>query len=410
MKKIYLLSALAIFAASCSDNKNENLPSLESKTYSGLSELNLTYNGSPMVGKEATFQGGATSSLLFDSKVDLSAFSETLKGLPAIPGPGILPGSPTLELTLPLQANGDKYSFAGSGETDYVTYGFAGDITGSKLNFALRNVKLKDLSLAGGVWKPAPISSGSQPSSPFHIVWETSQPGLLEFFDGEMEDLLKLLVNLPIIPVYHNTAYMTPAQVVSSGLQTICFNPDGNLVVTYLQSANGAAQFAQAPLCMLQYLPVTERMLKLYVNPTDLISQIIINNTNKPDIPANPFGAPARRNTRGNGGESLPLSPEQLSAILQQVAPMLSEGIPMKYSRTDTSFDLYIPSEVLIPLVKNIVVPLLADPQIQALITEKLESNESLKPHMTIIKGLMFALPLILDTTTKAEIGLSFVK
>ena len=82
----------------------------------------------------------------------------------------------------------------------------------------------------------------------------------------------------------------------------------------------------------------------------------------------------------------------------------------MAYTETADKIDLFIPSEVLLPLVKDVVAPLLADPVVQAMIIEKLEGSASLQPYLPIVKGMLVALPLILETTTRAEIGFSFVK
>lgn len=410
MKHLYLIPALCVMAAGCSDSNDEKLPELSEKTYSGLTELGINYDGAPMVGKTLTVTpSGSEASFTFDSEVDLSALSDALKVLPPVAGPGVMPGSPVLTIPVSLKPDGGQYSFSGTGSTDFATYVYSGTLTDGKVQMDFSNVKLKDTRLAGKVWKPAPInSSATDYSSPLHIVWETSQPGLLENFDGSIQDALRLVANLPFIPAYGGTAYMSPAQVIANGLKTICFNADGNLVVTYLQSANGAAQFAQAPLCMIQYLPLTESMMKLFINPTDLMSVIVMNNTNKPDIPEHPFGSPGHRLSRADNNASLPA--DKVIAIMQKVAPMLSEGFPMAYTETADKFDLFIPSEVLLPLVKDVVAPLLADPVVQAMIIEKLEGSASLQPYLPIVKGMLVALPLILETTTRAEIGFSFVK
>lgn len=407
MKKLYLLPLATLIFTACDKSDGENLPVLTDKTYEGLTELNLMYDKAPMVGKSATLTDDV---LTFDSKVDLGSLSDALKAIPPIPGPGALPGSPAVSIKLNFAPNEDKYSFAGSGETDYVTYSYLGNITEDKLNFNFYNVKLKDAHMANHVWKPAPADAATG-VSPFHIVWETSQPGLLEYFDGSIEDALKLIVTLPMIPAYSNTAYMSPTQAINNGLQALSFNSNGNLVVTYLQSANGAAQFAQAPLCMLQYINLGNGYAKLCVNPTDLVSLIIINNTNKPDIPEHPFGKSMTRSGESGGLADILalLSPEEMQQILAVVSPMLSQGFPVQYTLNGNKLDIFMPTEILVPMIKNFIAPMLAKPEVQEMIAAKLEQSAALKPYLPIIKAFMIALPLIMETTTKAEIGLSLV-
>lgn len=406
MKKLYLIPLLALIVASCSDKGNEDLPVLTDKTYEGLTELNLIYNNSRMVGKSATL---SDNMIIFDSKVDFGSYSDAFKGMPAIPGSGILPGTPALSIKLDLVPNKDKYSAAGSGETDFVTYSYLGSLTENIADFNFYNVKLKDTSLAGRVYKPvtANIATGA---SPFHIVWETSQPGLLEYFDGSIEDALKLLATLPIIPAYRNTAYMSLSQVISSGLTSLSFNEDGNLVVSYLQSANGAAQYAQAPLCMLQYVPIGNSLAKIFVNPTDLVSLIIMNNTNKPEIPEHPFG----RSDMGADSSAGTLetilgllSEQEKEQIFTSFASLLSGGFIMQYSLTADGMELFIPTEILVPLIKDVVAPMLAKPEVQQMLVAKIESVAALQPYAPLIKGMLLALPLIMETTTKAELGFS---
>ena len=134
-----------------------------------------------------------------------------------------------------------------------------------------------------------------------------------------------------------------------------------------------------------------------------------MNNTNKPDIPSNPFGKSASRAdadiSEGNLLELL--TPEELELILAKAAPMLSQGIPMQYSLNSKSLEIYLPTEILLPLVKDVIAPLLAKPEVQEMIIARVENVASLKPYLPLVKGMLLALPLILETTTKAEIGFS---
>lgn len=406
-KLIYSLGMLLSMAAVSCDNDNEPAISpIADKTYTGLSALELEYNGQPMVGKTVDYkQNGLSATLNFHSAVSLSSLSPELAELPDFPGPGVLPGSPNLELPVSLKPDGDEYEFSGTGETDYVTYSYSGDVKADKLDFEFKNVRLKNQRLANTVWKPAPLSAAADgtgySSMPFHIVWETDQPGLLAGFDYSVQDAVTLLLTLPIIPAYNNTAYMSLSQALASGVRAIAFNPDGNAVVTYLKTANGAAEFSQAPLCMLQYLPLSDSMLKLYVNPTDLTGVILtnINNSQKPNIPEHPFGAPATR-----------ASIQEITGMLSALLPMVSEGFPMQYNLSESSLQVYFNSETLIPLLKGVIIPLLADPIIQQSILERLQENPSLQPYKPVIEAFLIATPLILESTTKVELGVNLIK
>lgn len=429
--KTYLPLSLCLLAGmlllpACSDDEPAISP-LPEKTYTGNAALKLEYNAAPMSGKSVTYtQSGNTANLVMNSTVSLEELSAALKGLPAIPGPGVLPGTPLLTLPVNLHADGGKYKFEGSGETDYVTYRYSGDVNADVLDFEFEDVLLKNQRLANTVWVPAPTEKETEgigyKSLPLHIVWECSLPPILEGFDGTIQDALILMATLPIIPVYNNTAYMSLVQAIGSALKTVAFRPDGNAVVTYLQTNNGSAQFAQAPICMIQYLPLTDNILKLYINPTDLMGQILINSSSHPDLPANPFGKAAKKVTRAYVGntatgdntatessatEGSSPSIQDMMQIISKLAPMLSEGIPMQYDLTQTSLQLYLNTETLLPLLQGVIVPLLEDPIIQASIIEKISANPSLSGYLPVIKALVAAFPQLLSTTTRIELGIN---
>lgn len=419
---MYLIAGIMLLPA-CSDDVPAISP-LPEKTYTGNANLKLEYNGAPMSGKSVTYtQSGNTANLVMNSTASLEELSAALKGLPPIPGPGVLPGTPVLTLPVNLYADGDKYEFEGSGETDYVTYRYTGDINADVLDFEFEDVMLKNQRLANTVWTPAPTEKETSgigyKSLPLHIVWECSLPPILEGFDGTIQDALILMSTLPIIPAYNNTAYMSLVQAIGSALKTIAFRPDGNAVVTYLQTNNGAAQFAQAPICMIQYVPLSDTNLKLYINPTDLMGQILINTSSHPDLPANPFGKSTREMTHADtdntatGGntstESTTPSIQNMMPIILKLAPMLSEGIPMQYDLTQASLQIYLNTETLLPLLQGVIVPLLEDPSIQASIIEKTSANPSLIGYLPLIKALVAAFPQLLATTTRLELGINLL-
>ena len=231
---LYALLALAPLA-SCSDEEPTVSP-LPEKTYTGNEMLDLRYDQSPMSGKNVTFiQNGEKATLTMGSSVSPGDISESLKGMPDIPGPGVLPGTPVLSLPIDLKTDGGVYSFSGNGETEYLAYSFDGNVNASKMTFSFSDVTLKNQRLANTVWLPAPAEKTADGSGykslPLHIVCECSLPPLLEGFDGTLQDAMTLLATLPMIPAYGNTAYMSLVQVIENALKTVAFRPDGNVVI-----------------------------------------------------------------------------------------------------------------------------------------------------------------------------------
>lgn len=158
MKHYLPLYALLAFMplASCSDDEPTVSP-LPEKTYTGNESLELRYNQSPMSGKSVAFiQNEEKATLTMGSTVSPGDLSESLKGMPDIPGPGVLPGTPVLSLPVNLKPDGGVYSFSGNGETEYLTYTYEGNVNASKMAFSFNDVTLKNQRLANTVWFPAP--------------------------------------------------------------------------------------------------------------------------------------------------------------------------------------------------------------------------------------------------------------
>ena len=78
----------------------------------------------------------------------------------------------------------------------------------------------------------------------------------------------------------------------------------------------------------------------------------------------------------------------------------------MQYDLTQTSLQLYLNTETLLPLLQGVIVPLLEDPIIQASIIEKISANPSLSGYLPVIKALVAAFPQLLSTT-RIELGIN---
>lgn len=398
-------------------HKDDPTPdAVKSKVYSGMNALELSYNGSGMAGKRVSLNAeGSPATITLDGVFDLSTLSSSLQGVPPLAAPGVIPGSTSLKLDISPYPSDGKWAFSGNGETDHATFSYSGRYDAEKMTLDLTDVLLKDRSMVS-VWKPAPVKKSpdllTYESQPIHIVWETQLPIPIPGLEKEPGELIDLLVNIPFIPVYNNTASMSLTQVVANGLRAASFNPDGNLAVTYLQTADGASTFAQAPLCTFQYIPAGKEMVLLYVNPTDILTLVLLNNTNKsPDIPEHPFGLAPRADESGSLLATLPAETQGL--ILKTIVALANQcaaGMPMHAVKDAAGgMAFYVGMDVLGPLMTNTVLPLLSDPAIQQLISAYIASNEALAPHAAEIALLMDSLPLLMMQTTDIQIGLNLV-
>lgn len=436
---ILLLSSLmapAILSA-CSDDA-ASLPAAHSGAYAD-NTLSVHFLSEEMPAKNAvlTLTDSTSSSpkgvLTLYSAIDLSSLG--LQGM--LPGPGVIPGSPKLSIPVTLTPDGDRYTFSGSGSTDFCSYSYTGTLSSDGISFNVTDATLKNLAIAGKALAPAPLTHGTLPttftSTPFHLQWDVDPiPGL----DIDLTGALTDLVTAPLIPVYQATAYTSLSQMLESGLKSLAFLPSGNVVVRYMNSSQGSMQLFTAPGVALQYVvtkeatPSSPGSLLLYPNPLSWAGIWLTNHPTGPtDDPFFPHKAHSSADSRaisishsdinytraqGDSVSSDALK-QQIATILKgtllqmmpKLAPMLATGIPMEYSfSTDGTVAVYIDTEQSVQLLTLFLQGLSqADPQIKSLLAQ-MQADPALATLLPQIQALLQAAPTILDRTTRCEIGL----
>lgn len=406
-KLSYLLITLVSVSllTSCdNDSKKVTSEKLIEKTYSGVNELNLDYCGYAMPGKSVTFiPAGNDGTLSLESKLNPGELISALSKFPEIQGPGVIPGSPVFNLPVSLNSVGGKYGFSGKGENEYLTFDYDGDIDSKSLDLSITNARLKDTSLAGTVWTPAPVKTadGILPvESPLHIVWDTSSPVDLGDIKMSPQEILQLLANLPLISVYNGTAKMSVAEALCQVVKTMAFLENGNIVFMYVNTANGAAQLMTAPRNMIQYVVAAPGIIKIFPNPVDIYSQYLVNQPQKPH-PGVSFGKNASRTDTGAIFEL-----EEVINIIKAVLPMISEGFPMQYTVDGSDMAVYFNNDFLIPLLKGLV-PVMSNPLVRGIIFDSISAMPELEPYMPVIKSALTSLPAMIEGTSKLELGLN---
>lgn len=401
-----------VLAVSCKNNDDALLPSFEDKSFTGTN-LELYYNGEQMPGKSAKVHiADGKASITFDSSIDLSQISGAgLSG--TLTCPGVLPGNLVLDLTSPLQAENGYYSVAGSGETDNVTYKYTGEIYADKMVFKFADCKLKNQIFGSKVFVPTPLKKEGLEyvSSPLHLEWELDPTSNITI---PLSDILKGITELPIIPVYNNTAYMSIAQGIESVIKTIALTPSGNLPVMYISTLGGAAHIATTSGNMIQYLPYGNGV-KLYLNPLSIYSEFLLAaSDNKDDYQfdfAEMLGKRPAETAAAAGSTGELLTPEIKQAILKSLlsalAPQIATGVPMAVTPTQSGAEIYFDTQTSVTFLASIFENLMKDPVIAGALQSQL-GNITL-PGVTPeqIAQILADLPQYLIKTTKLEIGLS---
>lgn len=378
---------------SCSDDDDEKMVNpVPQTTFTGENGLQLTYNGAPMPGKKVTFTPDATNAqkatLRLEGEFDLNGILGKAKSAAAredvsMPtAPGVLPGSPVVTLPVDLTINGDQCSFAGTSETDYCTFSYKGEVSAGAMELDLSEVKLKNAKLAGMTWKLEPYDeTNPNETDPIYLVWEAEKK-VLGFMP--IESVLKMALHMDLIAAGADNK-ISATDMLGTVLQDVTFMEDGNIVATYKDAANGGTEWTKSPVNLAQYVVENDNQMKVFLNPAAIIAAV------------------------NNAGRAVDVQAVIQQAI-QMLYPMLVNGVPVAFGQTDDALSVYLNTELLLPLLKTLVVPLLSDEEVVAMLVELMKKDPDFGEMAGLAEPMLKAFPEIIESTTKVEIGLNFVK
>jgi len=378
---------------SCSDDDDEKMVNpVPQTTFTGENGLQLTYNGAPMPGKKVTFTPDATNAqkatLRLEGEFDLNGILGKAKSAAAredvsMPtAPGVLPGSPVVTLPVDLTINGDQCSFAGTSETDYCTFSYKGEVSAGAMELALSEVKLKNAKLAGMTWKLKPYDKEDpNETDPIYLVWEAEKK-VFDFLP--IESVLKLALRMKLIAAGADHK-VSATEMLGTVLQDVTFMEDGNIVATYKDAANGGTEWTKSPVNLAQYVVENDNQIKVFLNPAAIIAAV------------------------NNAGRAVDVQ-TVIQQTIQMLYPMLVNGVPVAFEQTEDALSVYLNTELLLPLLKTLVVPLLSDEEVVAMLVELMKKDPDFSEMADLAEPMLKAFPEIIESTTKVEIGLNFVK
>lgn len=423
--KLRILNALAIAGllvsfVSCDKDDPEVFPgdSLDQKTYTmSDGSLTLNYNGAPLIGKTVTFapnSNGTATITLAGEPVDMS---ELIGGLTkaendqpalAIPSAGVLPGSPQTVINVALQGDAGNCTFEGNGETDYCTYSYSGSVTAERMDFNLFDVKLKN-TLLTGTWTlpelyevdPDWPEFGASPNiyNVARIEWQAEKG--VEMFPGYEMPIGSILgVTLMMPMIGEGEGKVSPVDMLTTLLKSVTFHEDGNVTASYINTSDMSQDPVNSPAGIAQYVITSESSLRLFLNPAAII--------------ANTANAAAKAGTRVADISLI------VEGLMQQVIPMLTQGVPVSYGKTianaegdlkedPDTLSFYLGTETILPLLKALT-PLLNDEEFVSGIVEDALKDPEMGAMAGMLPQIFASLPGIIDTTTKIEIGINLKK
>lgn len=380
---------------SCSDDDEKVVNPIPQTTFNSENGLQLTYNGAPLLGKKVTFTPDATeatkATLRLEGEFDLSGILKGQRSNMTSPtGPGVFPGSPVTTLSVDLSINGNQCTFSGVSETEYCTFSYAGKVTAGTMDLSFTDVTLKNTALAGTVWKPTPLANTEDGGmdEPIHFVWKSGTKAAIEIFPGypseiEINDLL-------LFPLFDDGSgdRVSVEQMLCSVLKDVTLGADGNIVATYMDAANGGTEWVTSPSNIAQYVVTGDNQLLLFLNPQAIMANV--DNVEKS------------------------VRTVDVGAILQQAIaelyPMLINGVPLTYTKEGNRMKVFLGTDLLLPLMKNIVAPLFEDEEFLNMVIEAMKSDPQFGGMAGMMVPTLKLLPEIIKNTTQLEIGLDLTQ
>lgn len=383
---------------SCSDDDEKVVNPIPQTTFNSENGLQLTYNGAPLLGKKVTFTPDATeatkATLRLEGEFDLAGILKGQRSNMTSPtGPGVFPGSPVTTLSVDLSINGNQCTFSGVSETEYCTFSYAGKVTAGTMDLSFTDVTLKNTALAGTVWKPTPLANTEDGGmdEPIHFVWKSGTKAAIEIFghpsEIEINDLLLLALRFLLFDDGSGDR-VSVEQMLCSVLKDVTLGADGNIVATYMDAANGGTEWVTSPSNMAQYVVTGDNQLLLFLNPQAIMANV--DNVEKS------------------------VRTVDVGAILQQAIaelyPMLINGVPLTYTEEGNRMKVFLGTDLLLPLMKNIVAPLFEDEEFLNMVIEAMKSDPQFGGMAGMMVPTLKLLPEIIKNTTQLEIGLDLTQ
>ena len=383
---------------SCSDDDEKVVNPIPQTTFNSENGLQLTYNGAPLLGKKVTFTPDATeatkATLRLEGEFDLAGILKGQRSNMTSPtGPGVFPGSPVTTLSVDLSINGNQCTFSGVSETEYCTFSYAGKVTAGTMDLSFTDVTLKNTALAGTVWKPTPLANTEDGGmdEPIHFVWKSGTKAAIEILghpsEIEINDLLLLALRFLLFDDGSGDR-VSVEQMLCSVLKDVTLGADGNIVATYMDAANGGTEWVTSPSNMAQYVVTGDNQLLLFLNPQAIMANV--DNVEKS------------------------VRTVDVGAILQQAIaelyPMLINGVPLTYTKEGNRMKVFLGTDLLLPLMKNIVAPLFEDEEFLNMVIEAMKSDPQFGGMAGMMVPTLKLLPEIIKNTTQLEIGLDLTQ
>jgi len=96
-----------------------------------------------------------------------------------------------------------------------------------------------------------------------------------------------------------------------------------------------------------------------------------------------------------------------LSQAVTSLLPLVTDGVPLTYEKNEGKLKAYLNTDLLLPLMKNIVAPLFSDEEFVNMLIEAMKADPDFGSMAGMAEGMLKGLPEIINETTRLEVGLN---
>ena len=108
----------------------------------------------------------------------------------------------------------------------------------------------------------------------------------------------------------------------------------------------------------------------------------------------------------GSSTKAIDMS-EILSQAVTSLLPLVTDGVPLTYEKNEGKLKVYLNTDLLLPLMKNIVAPLFSDEEFVNMLIEAMKADPDFGSMAGMAEGMLKGLAEIINETTRLEVGLN---
>ena len=209
-----------------------------------------------------------------------------------------------------------------------------------------------------------------------------------------IQTILTLALRIPLIDAGGDDK-VNVEDMLCSVLHDITLGADGNISASYVDAAQGGTSVVKTPANVAQYtksknaqgydVVLSDTQMKVYLNLDAIIANV---------------------KRLGSSTKAIDMS-EILSQAVTSLLPLVTDGVPLTYEKNEGKLKVYLNTDLLLPLMKNIVAPLFSDEEFVNMLIEAMKADPDFGSMAGMAEGMLKGLPEIINETTRLEVGLN---